>query len=120
VLEGSAVWLAPSHQDQQQWYVVLGSVHFPPGPLGQRPVLGDPAALRALDPVLHPGDPPYVRLTVVFRGPCTDVFVDDILYLSHAADPDAQPQGQHAGVFYAGQRKQSPVTRFAASRFKPG
>jgi beta-fructofuranosidase len=118
VLEGSAVWLTPSHQDNRQWYVVLGSIHFPPGPLGRRPVLGDPAALRALDPDLHPDGPPRARLTVVYRGPCTDVFVDDILYLSHTTDPDAPPQGQRAGAFYAGQPKPSPVARFEASRFR--
>jgi beta-fructofuranosidase len=110
--EGFAVWLAPGRQgNDSPLSVILGTLHLAEGPDGLHPAFGGPAALRALD--LPDADEYHLR--VVARGVCVDVYVNDVLYLSHTYA--ALPQAGGVGVFYAGAPKDSPVTWGRARRF---
>ncbi len=117
--EGLAVWIAPDHSSPQRvgarQRVLLGTVHFSDGPWGQRPALGSPAALRDLDGtgMLFPAS---ISLRVVCRGTFVDVYVNDELRLSHTYAPDAMPQGNGVGAFYAGRPKQDAVTHISVRR----
>lgn len=117
-LEGLAVWLAPAYQHSPNWYVLLGAVHFSDGPFGQRPALGSPVALCDLNRIHH--DWQNIELKIVHRGLVVDVYVDQVLYLSHMYDPAAMPESTQVGFFYAGQPKTSPAASFVVSRFKNG
>jgi beta-fructofuranosidase len=103
MLEGLAVWLAPRQDEISPLTVMLGTVHFSDGPWGERPALGSPAAARTLED----SSGPQYHLRVVCRGPFVDVYVDDVLCLTHTY-PAGTPCGG-AGVFYAGVPKESPV-----------
>ncbi len=116
-VEGLAVWLAPARKGSARWYVMLGTVHFTGGPQGARPALGIPSALRELERGIGRHAPPQVHLRVICRGPFVDVYVDDVLYLSHTYAPeDAVQDAGGAGVFYAGAPKKRAVLRVAAHR----
>ena len=110
--EGLAVWLAPARQGNGvPLSVMLGTLHLAGGPQGFRPAFGGPAALCTLD--LPEVDEYHLR--VVCRGLCVDVYVNDVLCLSHSYA--ALPQAGGAGVFYAGAPKDSPVAWGRARRF---
>jgi len=116
--EGLAVWIAPEHDGNQhgegRQRVILGTVHFSDGPWGRRPALGSPAALRDLDGI---GSlPAPVALRVVCRGTFVDVYVNDVLRLSHTFAPDTMPGGGGAGAFFAGRPKPNAVTRVSVRR----
>jgi hypothetical protein len=102
--EGLAVWLAPGHQgDNNPLSVMLGTLHLADGPQGLRPAFGSPVALRALD--VPEADEYHLR--VVCLGLCVDVYVNEVLCLSHTYA--ALPQAGGTGVIYAGAPKDSPV-----------
>lgn len=111
--EGLAVWLAPERQGKSPLFVILGTIHLADGPQGMRPTFGSPVALRALG---MPETSDY-HLRVVCRGLCVDIYVDDVLYLSHTYSSAAMPKAHGAGVFYAGTPKNSPVVWGRVRRF---
>jgi len=118
-IAGLAVWLAPESPAASQWYVMLGGVHFSGGPRGLRPALGTPVALRRLEPGWHRQAFPHVHLRVISRDVFVDVYVDDVLCLSHTYAASMIPATGHVGAFYAGHPKQSAIHQFTAHRFKP-
>jgi beta-fructofuranosidase len=110
--EGLAIWLAPTRQgDDGPLSVMLGTIHLAAGSPGLYPAFGSPAALRALD--LPEADVYHLR--VICRGLCADVYVDDVLHLSHTYA--ALPPAGGAGVFYAGAPKDGPVAWGRVRRF---
>ncbi len=113
-LEGLAVWLAPASQQSDDLWVLLGTVLFSDGPWGHRPAMGQPAALQKLKHRKH--QPGSHHLRVVCRGPFVDVYVDDLLYLTHTYARDTIPTAGGAGAFYAGHPKENAVKNLCVRR----
>jgi hypothetical protein len=63
----------------------------------------------------HDGDNYHLR--VVCRSCFVDVYVDDVLYLSHTYDPNKVSRSGGAGVFYAGVPKKVSVRDAIVRRF---
>lgn len=115
MLEGWAVWIAPSGTTPHHpLRVILGTLHCAEGPFGIRPAFGSPSALRLLAPQ-H--DPQNLALRVVLRGQFADVFVDDVLYLSHSYNPQGIADQGRFGAFYAGQPKTKAAQNLRVKRF---
>ncbi len=110
--EGFAIWTAPQSQNGPR-HVILGTLHIANGPDGLRPGFGSPTALRALEDTIG-GD---LHLRVVCRGQCVDVYVNDVLFLTHTYASADVPAAGGVGVFYAGAPKEFPVSWGRARRF---
>ncbi len=52
------------------------------------------------------------------RGAFVDVYVDDVLYLTHTYAPELMATAGGAGVFYVGQPKTGAVPYACVRRFK--
>jgi hypothetical protein len=72
-------------------------------------------ALAELTPAWHPG--PGHHLRVMFQAACVDVYVNDILYLSHTYAPEQWLATGQVGAFYAGKPKAEALTQVKCQTF---